>query len=80
MPGSECTCELGGYVGLTRSVLRHYPTTRPVQYGLISQYVEFLSFSHGNNHRNSILAYQEPHTKNNIYFLKRTHGTLAEKP
>ena len=28
-----------------------------------SQYVEFLSFSHRNNHRNSILAYQEPHTK-----------------
>ena len=28
-----------------------------------AEYIEFLSFSHGNNHRNSIPAYQEPDTK-----------------
>ena len=50
--------------------------------GLISQYVEFLSFSHGNNHS----APQEldpglsrtTHTHKYI-LLKMPHGTLAEK-
>ena len=46
----------------------------------MSQYVEFLSVSHGNNHMNSVLAYQEPHKKRTMHFdLKRPHGTLAEK-
>ena len=36
--------------------------------GLISQYAEFLSCSHGNNHRNPILAYIEIHKQSTMYF------------
>ena len=38
-----------------------------------------LTFAWKKTHRNSILAYQEPHTKKHQILLKRPHGTLSEK-